>query len=191
AGLRSGDSERKHGILGAPTRFRFEYSIEGEVSDDVLGELLDVTRRETGLQGAVSEAFGAVEWKGRDSTGVTIISITRRTGRTNISVLSAKFDAASVHGILGVLGTVFGTVVISATMVATAHVWVPLAILGGAAGAGGGSWLTARASWRKYARRSNDSANALGEKLAELAQQSTDEPRIAESDNQKKSEDSR
>src|ERR1044071_1053420 len=44
------------GALGAPTAFRFERWIDGEVPTSAISELFDIARREVGLQGQVSEA---------------------------------------------------------------------------------------------------------------------------------------
>lgn len=71
AGLRDNRERSPHGLLGAPWRFRSEETIDGEVSDDVVGELIDIARRELGLQGRITEALGAVEWTGRDNFGAT------------------------------------------------------------------------------------------------------------------------
>ncbi|HKP15080.1 MAG TPA: hypothetical protein VJT85_03420, partial [Gemmatimonadaceae bacterium] len=84
------------GLLGAPDRFRFEESIDGEVADDVVGELFDLVRRTLGLQGEVTEALGTLEWKGQDSLGWTYATVTRRGGQTTIAVVSARNDAAGV-----------------------------------------------------------------------------------------------
>ena len=100
AGLRENRERSAHRFLGGPWRFRSEETIDGEVSDDVVGELIDLARREVGLQGSVTEALGAVDWMGRDSFGATHVTATRRGGRTTIGVLSARTDAAAVAGVL-------------------------------------------------------------------------------------------
>src|SRR6476620_8384178 len=51
------------GTLGAPTSFRFERWVEGEISESAIGEIFDTARREVGLQGRVSEALDTVEWR--------------------------------------------------------------------------------------------------------------------------------
>src|SRR5215204_785763 len=45
------------GTLGAPTSFRFERWLDGEISESAIGDLFDVARREIGLQGQVNEAL--------------------------------------------------------------------------------------------------------------------------------------
>ena len=73
---------RGGGFLGAPHRFQFEESIDAEISDEVIAELFDLVRRETGLQGSVTDALGTLEWKGQDAFGWTYVSVSRRAGRT-------------------------------------------------------------------------------------------------------------
>ncbi|MGQ0649137.1 MAG: hypothetical protein ACT4P7_16395 [Gemmatimonadaceae bacterium] len=50
AGLRESRERGAHRFLGAPWRFRFEETIDGEVADDVVGELIELAsgRRRTG-----------------------------------------------------------------------------------------------------------------------------------------------
>src|SRR5690348_1934788 len=50
-----------------------------------------------GVQGEVSEALGTVEWKGQDAFGWSYVTVARRGGRTTISVLSARADAAAAR----------------------------------------------------------------------------------------------
>src|SRR6476620_2608021 len=65
---------RGGGVLGAPHRCRFEDSIEGEVADEVIGELFDLVRRTLGQQGEVTEALGTVEWKAQDAFGHSYVT---------------------------------------------------------------------------------------------------------------------
>ena len=60
------------GLLGAPTTFRFERWIDGEAPRSTIGALFDIARRETGLQGAVSEALDR-------SSGADAATWTRRS----------------------------------------------------------------------------------------------------------------
>ncbi|MGQ0650408.1 MAG: hypothetical protein ACT4P7_22950 [Gemmatimonadaceae bacterium] len=110
AGLREHRERGADRVLGAPWRFRFEETIEGEVADDVVGELIELARREIGLQGRVNEALGTVEWTGRDTFGATYVTVTRRGGRTTIGVLSARSDAAALTGVFAAVGAVVGSI---------------------------------------------------------------------------------
>lgn len=172
AGLRSGGASQQHFLLGAPTRFRFEHTLDVEVSDDVIGEMIDVARRETGMQGQVQQVLGAVRWNSHcGSLGWNALAMTRRKGRTTICVLSARTDAAALYSVFGMVGGLLGTILVGATLSATAGVAVPAAALGGIVFGGGGAWLTVRSSWRRFAQRATERTNALGEKLAELTEQ--------------------
>jgi hypothetical protein len=178
AGLRESRERGANRVLGAPWRFRSEETIDGEVSDDVVGELIDLARRQLGLQGSVTEALGTVEWRGRDSFGATYVTVTRRGGRTTIGVLSARTDAAAVSGVLGATAAVLGSVGLGFALVATAGLVAPLAAVAGTVGATGGSWLSMRATWRRYARRHSERASALSAALVSAARRAVEEGRV-------------
>jgi hypothetical protein len=165
-------------FLGAPWRFRSEETIDGEVTDDVVGELIDIARRELGMQGRVNEALGAIEWTARDSLGAEYVTITRRGGRTTISVLSARTDAAALTGVLGVTGAVLGSVALGFAIFATGGIIAPVAAAAGVASGTGGSWLSMRTTWRRLARRYAERAAALSEALVSAAKRAVDEGRV-------------
>lgn len=178
AGLRENRERSPHGLLGSPWRFRSEETIDGEVSDDVVGELIDLARRELGLQGRVNEALGAVEWTGRDNFGASYVTVTRRGGRTAIGVLSARTDAAAVTGVLGVTGAVLGSVGLGIALFATAGLVAPLAAVAGTVGATGSSWLSMRVIWRRFARRYAERTTALSAALNSAARRAVEEGRV-------------
>ena len=177
AGLRE-NREQSAGLLGAPWRFRSEEAIDGEVSDDVVGELVDIARRELGIQGRINEALGTVEWTGRDNFGSTHVTVTRRGGRTTIGVLSARTDAAAVTGVLGVTGAVLGSLGLGFALAATAGLVAPLAAVAGVVGATSGSWLSTRVTWRRLARRYTDRTSELGAALVAAARRAVEEGRV-------------
>jgi hypothetical protein len=168
-------------VLGAPTAFRFERWLDGEIPTSAIGELFDVARRETGLQGQVSEALDTVEWRGRGSMGAAAVSVARRNGRTQISVYLTRGDAAVVVGATAGLGGLACAVAIGSVLAATAALAGPVGVVGAAAvslGWGGaGSWLAMRGIWRRVARRWATHADALGNELVALAQRAIDAAR--------------
>ena len=97
---------QRGGFLGAPRRFSFEESVDGEISDEAIAELFDITRRELGSQGAVTGALGTVEWKGDDGVDPIHVSVSRRAGRTTISILRPRTDLATLVTTGGVIGGV-------------------------------------------------------------------------------------
>lgn len=178
AGLRDNRERSAHPLLGAPWRFRCDEMIDGEVSDDVVGELIDLARRELGVQGRVTEALGTVEWNGRDAFGSTHVTVTRRAGRTMIGVLSARTDAVAVAGVLGVTGAVVASVGLGIAL-ATAGLVAPLAAVAGTIGATGSSWLSTRITWRLYARRYAERATGLSASLISASRRAVEEGRVA------------
>lgn len=167
-------------VLGAPQRFRFEESIDGEVADDVIGELFDVARRALGQQGQVTEALGTVEWKARDAFGWSYVTVARRAGRTTIAVLSTRTDSAMLAGTIGGLGAFFGSVGVAAALVGTVGLAAPLAVAAGMGIATGGSWASVRATWRRYAKRVVSRTEALGAALIAAARGAVEDGRVRE-----------
>jgi len=92
---RIGSGDRS-GTLGAPTSFRFERWLDGGISESAIGDLIDVARREIGLQGQVNEALDTVEWRARGGLGGAVVSVARRGGRTKVTVHLARTDAAAL-----------------------------------------------------------------------------------------------
>lgn len=179
AGLRENSERRTNRFFGAPWRFRFEETIDGEVSDDVVGELIDIARRELGLQGRINEALGTVEWTGRDAFGSTHVTVARRGGRTTIGVLSARTDAAAVAGVLGVTGAVLGSLGAGFALAATAGLVAPVAAAAGIVAGSGSSWLSMRTTWRRYARRCVERTTALSEALVSAARRAVEDGRVS------------
>jgi hypothetical protein len=164
--------------LGAPTSFRFERWLDGEIPRSAIGELFDIARREVGLQGQVSEALDTVEWRARSHLGASVVSVATRSGRTKISVYHAPTDAAALVAVTTSVGGVGGAVAIGLALGTTAAVAGPLAIAATVAvslgWAGAGSWVAMRGIWRRLARRWEERANALGTRLVDAAQRAID-----------------
>jgi hypothetical protein len=167
--------------LGAPIAFRFERWLDGEIPTSAIGELFDVARRETGLQGQVSEALDTVEWRGRGLMGATVVSVARRGGRTQISVYLARTDAAALVATTTGVGGLIGAAAIGTVLAASAAAAGTVGVLGAVAvslGWGGaGSWLAMRGIWRRVARRWASTADALGNELVAVAQRAIDAAR--------------
>jgi len=166
------------GVLGAPHRFRFDESIEGEVTDEVIGELFDLVRRTLGLQGEVTVALGTVEWKSQDAFGTMYVSVARRGGRTRIGILSARSDAVALTWTAGGVGTFFGSLAIGMALVSTVGLAGPLAAIAGVGLASGTAWAAMRAAWRRYARRVVGRTETLGSALAATARQAVADGRV-------------
>ena len=175
ATIRDARAQRRGGVLGAPQSFRFEETIEGEVADDVVGELLDIARRELGVQGTVSEALGSVEWKGRDAFGTTFVSITRRGGRTIVGVMSARTDAAAATATVGGLGVLAASIAAGVALASVVGIAGPIAAAAGIAAGGGGAWASTRVVWQRVARRWVSRTNALGSALVAAARRALDD----------------
>jgi hypothetical protein len=180
AAIRDDRAPRGGGVLGAPSRFRFDESIDGEVADEVIGELFDLARRTLGLQGEVTEALGTVEWKAQDNFGSNYVTVARRGGRTTIAVLSARTDAALVTWMVGGVGAFFGSLGLGAALVGAVSVAAPIAAAAGIGAAMSGAWASTRAVWRRYARRVVGRTETLGSALVAAARSAVEEGRVRE-----------
>lgn len=169
---------RRGGVFGAPDRSRFEETIDGEVSDDVVAELFDLARRELGLQGVVSEALGTLEWKAQSAMGWNFVTVARRAGRTTIGVMATRTDALAATVSVGGVGAIFGGIGIGAALVAGTSIAGPVALLTGLAVGTSGGWLGVRAVWRRLARRSAERTSVLSSTLAACARRAVDEGRV-------------
>src|SRR3954470_19358541 len=177
AALRGERAPTGGGVLGAPHRFRFDESIDGEVADDVVGELFDVVRRTLGLQGEVTEALGTIEWKGQDAFGWSYVTVARRAGRTTIGILSTRTDAVALTWTLGGLGAFFGSLGVGAALVGTVGLAAPLAVAVGMGIATGGAWAGTRAAWRRFSRRVLARTETLGAALVATARNAVEDGR--------------
>ncbi len=178
ASLGDARAPRGGGVLGAPHRFRFEDSIDGEVADDVIGELFDVVRRTLGVQGEVTEALGSVEWKGQDAFGFHYVTVARRGGRSTISVLSARTDALATAATVGGIGAFLGSFALGSAAVSLVSIAAPVAAAAGIGVALGTAWGATRAVWRRYARRVIVRTESLGSALVAAARNAIEEGRI-------------
>lgn len=171
---------RRTGLLGAPTVFRFERWLDGEIPNDGIGEVFDIARRETELQGRVSEALDTVEWRAVGHMGTTTVSVTRRRGRTLISVSMARSETALVVATSTSVAGALGAVAIGTSLaVAGAGVAAALAVaVVSISWGGGGSLLAMRGIWRRIAGKWAPRAHALGMQLVAAAQRAIDAARM-------------
>ena len=169
------------GALGAPTAFRFERWLDGEIPRSAIGELFDVARHLVGLQGQVTEVLDTVEWRARAGLGATVVSVARRSGRTQISVHITRADSAALVVGTTTAGGIVGATAIGAALATSAIAAGPLAIAAAAVvsvgWAGVGSFAAMRGIWRRAARPWPEKVQALGKELVAVAQRAIDAAR--------------
>jgi len=180
ATLRDARAPVSGGVFGAPHRFRFEESIEGEVADEVIGELFDLVRRTVGQQGEVTEALGTIEWKAQDAFGHSYVTVGRRGGRTTIGILSTRNDSLALAGTAAGVGAFFGSIGVGAALVSTGVLAGPLAAIAGVALASGSAWAAVRTVWRRYAGGVVARTESLGSMLVAAARSALEEGRVRE-----------
>lgn len=172
---------RSAGVLGAPTSFRFEEWVDGELPTEAISDLFDIARQEFGVQGQVAEALDTVEWRGKAQLGGAAVTVTRRAGRTKIGVFVWRTDAAVVVTTCTSTAGVIGAFALGSVLVGGLAA-TPLTVLAAAAvsagWAGMGTWLATRGIWRPLARHWNGRAAEVGARLVDAAQRALAVARI-------------
>ncbi len=134
-------------LVGEPPRFSLERRIAREITDDEAAAMLDLVRRETGVQGETGDALGALEWRGKDQMGSTFLRIDRRGGSTRVVAGADRSETLAVLGILTPIGgLIAGAVAVRAFGLAAE----PGFLLGAFGGLGAARllWNAVTARWR-------------------------------------------
>lgn len=153
------ESERgRFSFLGAPTKFRFERAIPGEVPQSEYSEIIEAIRREIGVQGQISHLLDSLEWKGKDLLDRhTFITIKSRDGETKIKLFGHWWGPAVVSyitlGSCGLLSTI--------GLLTTVAPDSALGVAGILAGGLGATYLSARTIWQRISRRSENTLSRL------------------------------
>lgn len=155
ASLASESGRGTTAFLGAPTTYRFQRHVEGELPESELGEIVRAIRRLTGEEGEVTQVLDALEWRHERFEGaVTHIAISRRRGRTMIEVTRRFANNA---------GWLYAA---AASVVAGTEIQAALALeLGVLSGLWGSAYVGARALWKRIARRGRRDTQELAESL--------------------------
>ncbi len=151
---------RGAGLLGAPTTYRIQTSVAGELPESELGEVISTIRRLTGSEGEVGRVLDSVEWRQADPVGATRhVAITPRHGRTTIEVTGRYGDSA---GWL-YMGSAIVATIVSVVAATEIHAALPLE-LGVIAGLP--AYVGARGIWQRLASGSERRLRALADELA-------------------------
>ncbi len=165
------ERDRWAGLLGAPTRFRFERVVSGELPERAWGALVEEIREAMQRPGQVGHVAGALEWvhESGDRDWVRI-GVTSRSGKTHIDLRARRGDEAA--GVLS-LSAVSGAMLALLTggllgLEATAGVF---AVLGGGSGAGlAFGWAT----WKRLSAGWERRLSTLVTRLARMAEEASD-----------------
>lgn len=159
------ETERTSGtrsLIGAPTTFRLERSVAGEVPDDELGALVHAIRQVTGREGEVARVLDSLEWRDLDPLGTTThVAITPRRGRTAIRVTARAGNAAGLSYLgAGILAAIL-------SVIAGKEIQAPILVEAGVIlGLWGTGCIAARTLWRQLARRIETRLRRLVDGLA-------------------------
>lgn len=149
-------------LLGAPTTFRYQRFVEGEVPESELGELVRAIRRFTGREGQVSQVLDSLEWSQESFEGAaTHVAISPRRGRTRVEVTGRYVNNASWLYTGAAIAAAVGSVV------AGTEIQAALGLeLGVIAAIWGSAYLAARTLWRRIARGGERRTQELSERLS-------------------------
>lgn len=158
-------ASRASSLIGAPTAYRFQRSVAGEVPEDELGALVDVIRQVTGREGEVARVLESLEWRDLDPFGTTThVEITPRRGRTAIRVAARSGNAAGWSYLgTGILATILSVIV-------GKEMQAPILLEAGVIlGLWSSGYLAARTVWRRTARRIKTRLRRLADGLTAQA----------------------
>lgn len=158
AALEAQSESQGSSFLGAPTKFRFERTVTGEVPESEFSEIIEVIRRATGLQGQVTHMLDSLEWKGWDNFDRhTFVTIKGRRGETKIKVFGHWWGPAFIlYGVTS-LGGLLATLGIGLLIHPTSAVGVGAIVAGGL----GSTYLTARTLWQRISRQTESRLRKL------------------------------
>lgn len=159
-------------LLGAPTTFRCQRFVEGEVPQGELGELVRAIRHFTGREGRVSRVIDSLEWSEDSFEGAaTHVAISPRRGRTLIEVTSRYVNNASL------LYTGAAIVAAVGSVVAGTEIQAALGLeVGVIAAVWGSAYFAARTLWRRIARGGERRTRELADRLSRQIREALRQP---------------
>lgn len=169
-----GERDRWGRLIGAPTRFRYERTVSGDVPDPAWAALVEEIRQVLGKPGQVGHVPGALEWVHEDENGDSVrVGVTSRAGTTRVELHARRGNEAAMLLMLpataGVLLAMLGGGL--SGLEAGPELWTAM---GG--GAGGGLAL-GWAGWKQLSARWERRLSTLVARLARVAGQAGERSR--------------
>jgi len=158
AALEAQPDSPKFSFLGAPTKFRFERTVAGELPESEFSEIIEVIRRATGLQGQISHMLNSLEWKSSDNFDRhTFVTIKGKQGETKIKVFGhwwgpafLLYTGATIGGLIATLGV--GLLIHPVSVVGIGAI---------VAGGFGSTYLAARTLWQRVSDKTESKLRKL------------------------------
>jgi hypothetical protein len=145
-------------FLGAPTKFRFERTVAGEVPESEFSEIIEVIRRATGLQGQVSHMLDSLEWKGSDNFDRhTYVTIKGRGGETKIKVFGHWWGPALLLYMGTAIGGLLATLGVGLLIDPDSAIGIGALAVGGL----GSTYLAARTLWQRASSKTESKLRKL------------------------------
>ena len=149
----------------AASRFHFSETVDGELPKAAIGDLIEVARQETDVEGQVTPVLETIEWRAHFALSKTRLSLTPADGKTRIRV---AVDADSVEGVTIAIGSAAGVL---ATLLVGASLSIDTLpeIIAVAAGGMVTTYGLLQLTWRTLARRAEERGRQLIERIAHAA----------------------
>lgn len=162
--LEAQDVTERPSFLGAPTKFRFERTVAGEVPESEFSEIIEVIRRATGLHGQVNHMLDSLEWKGWDNFDrTTYVTLKGRHAETKIKVIGHWWGPAFFLYAGTTIGGLLATLGVGLLIHPTSAVGVGAIVAGGL----GGTYLAARTLWQRMSSKMDTKLKKLLEQVEE------------------------
>lgn len=160
-------------LFGGPGLYHMEYSVEGEISKNDFGTMIDAVRRVTGHQGQVTEVLGSIEWKTVGEVSQLLVSVSPRDGRTIVKIMANREPAAILTflfpGLAGLIGIgIAGAIIEPSTVPGVLSIIVA---------AVGGAFLTSRTIWKATTARFRARLHELMTSLSTTAERALKAPK--------------
>ncbi len=157
-------------IVGAPTRFRYERTVSGELPDPAWAALVQEIRQAMRKPGQVSHLPGALEWVDEGENGDLVrVGVTSGAGKTRVELRAQRANEASMFLILSptagvVLATLAGALL---GLDPGPELWTVMG--GGASGGLAIGW----AGWKRFSARWERRLSGLVTRLARAAEEAS------------------
>jgi hypothetical protein len=144
-------------LLGGPTKYGFEHTVEGALPEGGYSRIVDAIRRATDHHGEVGSELGSLSWRTVGEVSQVHVVVRPEGERTRIQVTADRGPASAMTLIFCVAGGLVGGGILGAII-------EPSTVVGGAAilaGMGTGGLTLARTLWSRGSKRFNERFGAL------------------------------
>ncbi len=140
-------------VFGGASRYHLEYNRTGEVTEEDLGRIVDVIRREARHQGDASRVLDSLEWKTIGEVSQIYVNVTPRDGKTSVQIVADRSAAGAMTYLFPGIAAIVSIGGIGATIEPS----TVLGVMGLIGACTGSAFLVGRTIWsastRSFRRR--------------------------------------